>query len=93
MRSMKLISLIVAVVGIAGLGAGFYYKKKLNEAKKGIDTLFAPGGSNPFSDVVGFGAKSKLRSYEIKIHLLLAVSAIMTAGGAAYFVYLRQKKS
>lgn len=93
MKKMTLISLVITLLGLAGLGAGFYYKHKLTQAEKGIDNLFSHDRSNPFSDAVGFGAKSKIRSYEIKIHLLLAISAIMTAGGASLFVYFRQKKS
>jgi hypothetical protein len=93
MKKITLISLVVTLLGVTGLGAGFYYKHKLNEAQKGLENLFSHDKSNPFSDAVGFGAKSKLKSYELKIHLLLAISAIMTAGGASLFVYFRQKNS
>lgn len=91
MKKITLISLVITLLGTTGLGSGFYYKHKLNEAKEGLENLFSHGKSNPFNDAVGFGAKNKLRSYEIKIHLLLGISAIMTAGGISLFVYFRQK--
>lgn len=92
MKKMTLMSLVAIALGMTGLGAGFYYKQKLNEAQRGVDNLFTHDKSNPFGEAVGFGVKSKLKSYELKIHLLLGISALITAGGVSLFVYFRQKK-
>jgi hypothetical protein len=91
MKIKKTVALIISLLGIGILGTSFYYKHKLNQAKEGVNSLLSPLASNPFGEYIGSDAKHKLRGYEIKIHLLMAFGAILTACGVSYYVYIKQK--
>jgi uncharacterized membrane-anchored protein len=90
MRMKQVLALVVTVIGIGVLGAGFYYKKRINETKEGISTMMAPLSGNPFSSVITVDAKNKLKSYELKIHLFLGFGALLTAFGISYYIYSKK---
>jgi len=92
MRKKFILPVIISLIGFSTLSVSFYYKHKLNQAKKGIDTLLSPLSANPFGDVLGSNAKSQLGSYEVKIHILMAIGAVITACGVSYLVYKMQKE-
>ena len=93
MRYKQILALIIVVIGIGALGTGFYYKKRITETQKGVETLLSPMSGNPFSHSITEDLSAKLKGYEIKIHLLLGLGALMTAFGVSYYFYLKQKKS
>jgi len=88
----KLLSVIVSLIGIVAVVLAFHYKGKLSSAQKGIDSAFG-SSDNPFSKMIEEGAHHKLSGYEVKIHILMAVGAIITALGISSYVYFHQKKS
>ena len=83
----KILSIVISLLGIIMLCAGFYYKHKLNVAKTG--TVFLK--NNPFGDVTSSYGDHKFRPYELKIHLILASGAIFTALGLGYYFHIRRK--
>ena len=91
-RRKKLLSVIISAVGIVAVILAFHYKGKLNSAQKGIDSAFS-SSDNPFSKMIEEGAHHKLKGYEVKIHILMAIGAIVTALGISSYVYYHQKKS
>ena len=88
----KLISVIVSLIGIVAVVLAFHYKGKLTAAQRGVDSAFG-SSDNPFSRMVEEGAHHKLSGYEVKIHILMAIGAVVTALGISSYVYFQQKKS
>lgn len=86
MNKKRLIAIILTAAGLTGLGVGFHYNHKLNKAASTSGRLLSPFEDNTFGSLLGSSADKKIRSYRIKIHLLLAASAILTAYGASLLI-------
>jgi hypothetical protein len=86
MNKKRIFSLIIAIAGITGLSLGFYYNHKLNKAASTESRLLSPFQDDTFGTLIGSGADKKIRSYRIKIHTLIILSALATAYGISSFV-------
>ena len=86
----NIIAIIVLLVGIAGIGCGFYIKSEMAQARSDIDNSTGLVPDNPVKSAVKGGLNRKVDEYRLPAMICFTGGGILVIVGAVTFFYRKK---
>jgi hypothetical protein len=80
---------LLTILGVGILGYGCYFKWHIEPLRKEINSTYSYSGKDPIKGWVAGGSHAA-KHFESKVHLMMAMGAVVTALGVVYLI--RSKK-